>query len=147
MCDHTYIYHGDKPLRRPPRIQIFQPPDHVQDWQSYPVDPYSCYMCDHTYIYHGDNPLRRPTGIQIFQPTNREHRKLIKREVFQFYCSSGRVTRQVMRHFTRNGTDHCQNGSSNLLTPYRQQSRSTRIVVAYPRPAFSAIKRINHAPI
>ena len=24
--------------------------DHVQDWQPYPVDPYSCYMCDHTYI-------------------------------------------------------------------------------------------------
>ena len=24
--------------------------DHEQDWQSYPVDPYSCYMCDHTYI-------------------------------------------------------------------------------------------------
>ena len=23
--------------------------DHVQDWQPYPVDPYSCYMCDHTY--------------------------------------------------------------------------------------------------
>ena len=22
--------------------------DHVQDWQPYPVDPYSCYMCDHT---------------------------------------------------------------------------------------------------
>ena len=22
---------------------------HVQDWQLYPVDPYSCYMCDHTY--------------------------------------------------------------------------------------------------
>ena len=21
---------------------------HVQDWQPYPVDPYSCYMCDHT---------------------------------------------------------------------------------------------------
>ena len=20
--------------------------DHVQDWQPYPVDPYSCYMCD-----------------------------------------------------------------------------------------------------
>ena len=26
--------------------------DHVQDWQPYPVDPYSCYMCDHTYIYN-----------------------------------------------------------------------------------------------
>ena len=24
--------------------------DHVQDWQPYPVDPYSCFMCDHTYI-------------------------------------------------------------------------------------------------
>ena len=22
--------------------------DHVQDWQPYPVDPYSCYTCDHT---------------------------------------------------------------------------------------------------
>ena len=25
--------------------------DHVQDWQPYPVDPYSCDMCDHTYIH------------------------------------------------------------------------------------------------
>ena len=25
--------------------------DHVQDWQPYPVDPYSCYMCDHKYIH------------------------------------------------------------------------------------------------
>ena len=24
--------------------------DLEQDWQPYPVDPYSCYMCDHTYI-------------------------------------------------------------------------------------------------
>ena len=24
--------------------------DHEQDWQPYPVDPYSCYMCNHTYI-------------------------------------------------------------------------------------------------
>ena len=22
--------------------------DHVQDWQFYTVDPYTCYMCDHT---------------------------------------------------------------------------------------------------
>ena len=22
--------------------------DHEQDWQPYPVDPYSCYVCDHT---------------------------------------------------------------------------------------------------
>ena len=25
--------------------------DHEQDWQPYPVDPYSCYMCHHTYIH------------------------------------------------------------------------------------------------
>ena len=24
--------------------------DHEQDWQPYPVDPYTCYMCVHTYI-------------------------------------------------------------------------------------------------
>ena len=24
--------------------------DHEQDWQPYPVDPYSCYMYDHSYI-------------------------------------------------------------------------------------------------
>ena len=25
-------------------------PDHEQDWQTHPVDPYSCYMCDYTCI-------------------------------------------------------------------------------------------------
>ncbi|CAN0369132.1 unnamed protein product, partial [Ascophyllum nodosum] len=39
---------------------------------------------------------------------------------------------------TSNGTDQLQNSSSNLLTPYREQPRSTRIFVAYPRPAFSS---------
>ena len=28
--------------------------DHEQDWQPYPVDPYSCYMCDHTYTHTYD---------------------------------------------------------------------------------------------
>ena len=31
-----------------------------------------------------------------------------------------------MRHFTSNGTDQCQNDSSDLLTPYREQPQSTR---------------------
>ena len=30
-------------------IHFFCSADHVQDWQPYPVDPYSCYMCDHPY--------------------------------------------------------------------------------------------------
>ena len=52
-----------------------------------------------------------------------------------------------MRHFTDNGTEQCKNGLLTLLTPYREQPRSSRIVVAYLRPAFSATKRTNHAPI
>ena len=51
-----------------------------------------------------------------------------------------------LRDSTSNGTDQHQNGSSNLLTPYREQPRSTRIVVAYPRPAFSATNWTNCAP-
>ena len=43
--------------------------------------------------------------------------------------------------------NRCQKGSSNLLTPYREQTRSTRIDVTYPRSAFSATRRKNHAPI
>ena len=55
--------------------------------------------------------------------------------------------RQRKRHLTCNGTYHCQNGSSSILTQFREQPRLNRIVVAYPRPAFSATKRTNHAPI
>ena len=47
-----------------------------------------------------------------------------------------------MRHFSSNVTDRCPDGSSNLLTPYREQPRSIRIVVAHPRLALSAIKRV-----
>ena len=43
--------------------------------------------------------------------------------------------------------NRCQNGSSNPLTPYREQPRSTRIDVTYPWSAFSATRRTNHAPI
>ena len=57
-------------------------------------------------------------------------------------------TSYCMRHCTgANDTDQCQNSSSNLLSPYREQPRSAWNVVAYPRPAFSAKRRTNHAPI
>ena len=49
--------------------------------------------------------------------------------------------------FYRPCTDQCRNGSSSMLIPYREQPRSTRIVVAYSWPAFSATKRTNHDPI
>ena len=76
-------------------------------------------------------------------PIQRSHQKRLNTS-----SSYRRVTRrQVMRHFTSNNTDQCQNGSSNnLLTPYREQPRPTRIVAPYPRPAFSVTERSNHAP-
>ena len=69
--------------------------------------------------HHGDNPLLRPTGIQI--------------------ATKSYATLQAMAP-ANNKTVH---QTSLLLTPYREQPRSTRIVVAYPRPAFSATNRTN----
>ena len=65
--------------------------------------------------HHGDNPLLRPTGIQI--------------------ATKSYATLQAMAP-TNNKTVH-----QTSFTPYREQPRSTRIVVAYPRPAFSATNR------
>ena len=68
--------------------------------------------------HHGDNPLLRPTGI------------LIKTKSY--------ATLQAMAP-TKNKKVH----QTSLCTPYRKQRRSTRIVDAYPRPAFSATNRTN----
>ena len=67
--------------------------------------------------HHGDNPLLRPTGIQI--------------------ATKSYATLQAMAP-TNSKTIH-----QTSFTPYREQPRSTRIVVAYPRPAFSATNRTN----
>ena len=45
----------DQNLRRErgkENVIFFCSDDHEQNWQLYPVDPYSCYMCDHAYIYN-----------------------------------------------------------------------------------------------
>ena len=67
--------------------------------------------------HHGDNLLLGQTGIQI--------------------ASKSYSTLQAMAP-TNNKTVH-----QISFTPYREQPRSTRIVVAYPRPAFSATNRTN----
>ena len=67
--------------------------------------------------HHGDNPLLGPTGIQI--------------------ATKSYATLQAMAP-TNNKTVH-----QTSFTPYREQPRSTRTVVAYPRPAFSATNRTN----
>ena len=48
----------------------------------------------------------------------------------RYSYQQGSKSRQQIIDSTNNGTDQRQNGSSNLLTPYREQPRSTRIVVA-----------------
>ena len=48
-------------------------------------------------------------------------------------------SRQKVCDSTNNGTDQYQNGSSNLFTPYREQPRSTRIVVGCRLPATSVL--------
>ena len=69
--------------------------------------------------HHGDNPLLRPTGIQI--------------------ATKSYSTLQQAMAPTNSKTVH-----QTSFTPYREQPRSTRrIVVAYPRPAFSATNRTN----
>ena len=65
--------------------------------------------------HHGDNPPLGPTGIQI--------------------ATKRYATLQAMAP-TNNKTVH-----QTSFTPYREQPRSTRIVAAYPRPAFSATNR------
>ena len=37
-----------RPERGQGNIPFSYSVDHVQDWQPYPVDLYSCYMCDYT---------------------------------------------------------------------------------------------------
>ena len=73
--------------------------------------------------------------------------KVLKHDSKRFCCCWRLTERQVMRYLTRNGSNRYQNGSSNLLTPYREQPRLTRIVISSPRPLFSAAKRTHHAPI
>ena len=67
--------------------------------------------------HRGDNPLLRPIGIQI--------------------ATKSYATLQAMAP-TIIKTVH-----QTSFTPYREQPRSTRIFVAYPRPAFSATNRTN----
>ena len=81
------------------------------------------------------NPLRGHKEV----PRSTGHNLLTTR----YSDQQGSKSRQNVCDSTSNGTDQYQNGSSNLLTPYREQPRSTRIVVAYPRTAFSATKRTN----
>ena len=86
-----------------------------------------------------DSTFRSAASSRVFQKQNsNSHKRLdvlpicrcpsadvIKSDSTSFFRNRGAIRRQVMQHFRRNGTDQCQNGSSNLLTPYREQPQST----------------------
>ena len=48
---------------------------HEQDWQPYPVDPYSCCMCDHRCRSSAVSDLFRPTVYSIEKRLSYQHRK------------------------------------------------------------------------
>ena len=48
--------------------------DRVQDWQPYPVGPYSCCMCDYTYIHtYIGSLIYKPCGLERFSDKVRYH--------------------------------------------------------------------------
>ena len=65
-----------------------------------------------------------------------------------FFLAIGGLLEDKLRGTVRSMTlTNVKTVPSNLFTPYREHPRSTRIVVAFPRLAFSATKRTNHAPV
>ena len=51
-------------------INVPRSADHEQDWQPYPVDPYSCCMYDHTtYLYICEISINQPiNGSLAYKP-------------------------------------------------------------------------------
>ena len=73
--------------------------DHGQDWQPYPVDPYSAICDDHTYIhtlYYSVDPMRLTLGnpfntmISVCLYSRCSHLNLLT-----FFLSTGRVLRMI----------------------------------------------------
>ena len=48
--------------------------DHEQDWQPYPVDPYSCYMCDHTFMKMEDGSTAGINSLLLLGHPSRPHK-------------------------------------------------------------------------
>ena len=90
--------------------------------------------------------VRRSTGL-IMVTTRYSNQTTVSWVRTTVSCCCRLTERQVMRYLKRNGSNRYQNGSSNLLSPDREQPWLIRIVISFPRPLFSAAKRIHHAQI
>ena len=137
--------------------------DHEQDWQPYPVGPYpgTRLLLLLRLLIHTVSVLplqlkklrgHTKSAIELSNANPACGPKEVRRSTGHLMVTTrysdqqGSKSRQTLCHSTSNGTDQCQNGSSNLLAPDQEQSRSTRIVLAYLRTAFSATNRTNYAP-
>ena len=142
-------HHGDSPLLKPTGIQIAtkaMPGATNREHRRFiDVKKVSLFGYELQFLLSGQKFELQPYREDCLMccPTN----KVIKSDTKCFYSSRRVTRRQGMRYFTGNDTYQCRNGPSNLFTPCREQFRSTRILVAYPRPAISATKREIYAPI
>ena len=144
--------HGDNPLLKPTRTQIATKPLPGSTNQKHRrligvktmslVTNYSLYYLE-CYKYFRIRITSYRKDCLMCCPSN----KVIKRYTRSCLALGGLLEDMLCDTFTSNCTDQHPNGSPNLLTPYREQPRSTRTIIAYPRPAFSATKRANHASI
>ena len=122
-------HHGDSPLLKPTGIQIATKPlpgsttrEHRKliGVKTIDVFEYGGTINTVSTVWSGVLP-----GFQNLTTGYREDclmccpsKKVIKMTPKVFVATR----RQIMQHFTRNDTNQCQNGSSNLLTPYRKLS-------------------------
>ena len=68
--------------------------NHVQDWQPYPVDPYSCYMCDHTY-------MRNTASASMEAQSERVLRVVVRRTTLQWLRLAHGGILEMMRRIGR----------------------------------------------
>ena len=139
----------DKTLARsnqPRTSESYQRQDDVFEYEVKHLYCLEC-CCQYSIISESELQATEKTVWCAAHPTKSSN-------VFQKFSSFRRVTlRQVMQHFTSNGTDQCQNGSSNLdrlgfLPPthgQRSQQHITLKSFLINKPKF--LKATRHAEI
>ena len=121
--------HGDNSLLKPTGIQIATKslPGFTTLKKTYRRQEY-VFGYELQLLLSGVLPILQKLNYKLQRTLSERDAHLPKYQTHQkglkMFSSYRRVTRrQFMRDFTRDGTDQCQNGSSNLLTRFREQPR------------------------
>ena len=56
-----------RPVREQGNVHFPCSADHEQDWQSYPVDPYSAICDDHTYIHTNTYDIQQTQVVKLYE--------------------------------------------------------------------------------